>query len=183
MNVLPENRVKILRLVEEKFNDEKDNIWRNVYYNTLRLLKFPQEHDIYNAYWKEMANEILEAKNITTISNQYPYRLTYSCHRYCYFNRSLGLTYRCVSFEATIVNLAMQELRNGFSRHVPQYTAKLVGFLIAYGHFHGIAPSNKILPEFLLTHLENLTEQLSIFDCGQISHGLYIFFRLKRSTE
>lgn len=180
MNSLPENRKKILRSLEEKYTTENDEIRKFVIFNTLRLLRFPHAHNIYDMYWKQVRNQLSDPDQYENYTSK---QLSWVCHRYCYFSESLGCSYRYLPFEATASKLAIEELKSGLGGLIPTKTFKLIAFLIAYGHYHNAAPPNKILPEFLLAKLEELSDQLTIQACRQVARGLNIFLRLNQHIQ
>lgn len=179
INKLPAYRVSTLRALEEKYTTENDEMRKSVIFNTLRLLKFPYAHEIYNMYWKQFTNRISNKDQYINFSYEQPQRLAWACHRYCLFSESLGCSYRYLPFEASASKLAVQELKTGLGGVMPNVALKLIAFLIAYGHYHGTAPPNKILPEFLLSKLEELSDRMTVPDCRQIAFGLLLFLNQK----
>lgn len=178
-NKLPENRMKILRALEEKYETENDQ--SSINFNTLRLLRFPDAYNTYNIYWKNIVDQLSDPEQYRNITSELPHKLSWACSRYCFFNESVGCLYRYLPFEATACKLAMQELKSGLGGMILHQSAKLFGFVIAYGRFHGISPPNKILPEFLISKLEKLSNQLTVTQCGHIARGLDIFTRLQNT--
>lgn len=92
-----------------------------------------------------------------------------------HFNNNLGGTYRHKNFEYEINEILLNELINGISSIIPTKFAKLSSFILAYGY----KSNSNTIPNIIIDKIEDMSLQLNIIDCLQLSRALQIAFEMR----
>lgn len=113
---------------------------------------------------------------ISNPSEQENHILAKHCHRYMHFNNNLNGTYRYIPFEKAVVKLIVNDLDKGITALLPSKFVKAASFILSYGH----TPRDKyVFPEFIVSKLEDMQEQFTIFDCLQLTRGIQIALQMR----
>lgn len=173
---LPQSRLELTEIAKSIMfsSEEMSSAALPSLFKVLRLLKI-SNIKLIDAYWDRVLNEI--ESNPEEKEN---YRLARTSHRYMHFNNNLGGTYRHGKLEAVVSGLILNELRTGLSNMMPMRFSKLSSFIVAYGtHEKKGSRMSYAFPNFIVEKLEEIKEQLSVFDCLQISRGLQIALEMR----
>lgn len=139
-------------------------------FKILRLLKISNVY-ICDGYWSKVVAEIQ-----SNPAHRESYVLARHCHRYMHFNNNLGGTYHHKPFEKYVVDLMVRELQTGITAIVPSKFARVAAFIIAYGHTPN---SRHVLPEYIVSRIEDMVEQFRIIDSLQLSRGIQIALQMR----
>lgn len=139
-------------------------------FRVLRQTKLA-DPQICNLYWDRVRARIETDSDVEDSG-----KLIHHCHRYMYFNNNLGGTYRYHKFETFLLEAVDRELRHGTSQFIPSKFAQFSAFVIAY------SPSRSV-PVFIVEKLLAMKEQLTVFDCLDVSKGIQVALELRFRKE
>lgn len=174
MYALPDKRHKLTEFAKDFIYDKSSNAdspaTLPILFKILRLLKISNVY-ICDGYWSKVLTEIQ-----SNPAERESYILARHCHRYMHFNNNLGGTYHHQAFEKCVVDLMVRELQTGITAIVPSKFARVASFIIAYGH----TPNSRyVLPEYIVSRIEDMAAQFKVIDCLQISRGIQIALQMR----
>lgn len=128
------------------------------------------DYQLYNIFW----NKALEQVNLIT-SEEKLNKLLSLCHKYMYYNTDAGSRYRHKSFEESVIQLLLKELKTGIGGLVTYKFSRISAFIIGYSNDENVLKdiTNKIMECGRFTPLDSLN----------LSKGLQLAFENSNNSN